>query len=628
MKDVGLSNSPAAAREFEATDEQLSAELKKWTGTAPALQPVGELLDRHWEAAFAYARLCTDGARNAGMLTSAAFTRLFGESLRQNGPTSAWRPALLVTVGRVAAEWDGDGRREMLHPDLRSAAGEDERLAARLLPPPHRRLLAEAFQRLPQPARCLVWHTEVEAEPLGVPARLLGLDVESADVELARARERLREECLQVHRELAPEQECRRYLRMLDVTYRRGGVHIDVDLAGHLSRCTHCRDTADQLSRFEEGLGLSLAEAVLGWGARGYVEFRAERDVRAAAEESRPPEFPGESFTSPEPAVPAPPSAPPARSGPPARPGPAPGPRTGRRAAARRATRRAARRAAARRRNLAVAVVTVSGLVVLPLVLWSVLGSWDGTAPSGGVRPSRSPGTGGKSATEAPSWAGAGSSADGTVRGRLHNVGSGLCVAVVGAKTVAGAETRLAKCSSAPGQQWSYATDGLLRSGADPGLCLDSRLGYSVRLTPCTGESAESGRDIRYDFTLRGTIVPGWDQDLALAPAATDGSGALVVKTREDSDAQRWAFDTSKTDLQMEAVDWDADGSPGPVRTPAPRTPTAPAPAPASSTTPSASPTTAQPSPSAPPSAPVPDGPGGRGGWGSGGGYGGGGGRH
>ncbi|MYW16123.1 hydrolase, partial [Streptomyces sp. SID2955] len=65
------------------SDEELSAELKKWTGMSPALHPVGELFDRHWSAALAYARLCTDGPRAAGMLTTAAFTRLFGASLRQ-----------------------------------------------------------------------------------------------------------------------------------------------------------------------------------------------------------------------------------------------------------------------------------------------------------------------------------------------------------------------------------------------------------------------------------------------------------------------------------------------------------------------------------------------------------------
>ena len=37
VKDAGLSNSPTPDRRFFVTDEQLSAELKKWTGTTPQI---------------------------------------------------------------------------------------------------------------------------------------------------------------------------------------------------------------------------------------------------------------------------------------------------------------------------------------------------------------------------------------------------------------------------------------------------------------------------------------------------------------------------------------------------------------------------------------------------------------
>ncbi|NEB91645.1 sigma-70 family RNA polymerase sigma factor, partial [Streptomyces bauhiniae] len=137
--------------------------------------------------------------------------------------------------------------------------------------------LARAFQRLPQASRAVLWHTEVEGEPLAVPAALLGLDEESTAVELGRARDRLREECLQTHRELAPDAECGRYLRMLDVTFRRGGgLAMDPDLRGHLDGCGHCARTADQLARFNDGLALALAEAVLGWGAAAYLAARTD----------------------------------------------------------------------------------------------------------------------------------------------------------------------------------------------------------------------------------------------------------------------------------------------------------------------------------------------------------------
>ncbi|MEU3488129.1 RICIN domain-containing protein [Streptomyces massasporeus] len=762
MKDAGPSNSPASARRFGATDEQLSAELRKWTGATPALHPVGELLDRHWEAAFAYARLCTDGPRSAGMLTTAAFTRLFGETLRQNGPTSAWRPHLLLTVRRIAAEWAGDHRCDTLHPDLLAGTGDGDRPASRLLPSPRRRLLSGAYQRLPQSARCLLWHVEVEAEPLTSPAGLLGLDEEGARVELGRARDRLREESLQLHRELAPDEECRRYLRLLDVTYRRGGLDIDPDLRAHIEGCGHCSAAADQLDQFNHDLGVALSEGVLGWGGRDYAERRAHeagesagggrhagkperpgtaagaaaavmpagaarelfpdpvalaREVfpdpvdlayeiipdpvrapretpgpaherRAAApDQVHPPretfpgpagqgreafpgpvgraredvpagpvraareafpdparaDFPdpvhaareafpgparegreafpdpvalagavGESFTDPggPAAVPPPPPRPegvapaaataqtptPANvSVPPAPALRAPRPE-GSRAAARRSAQKAARRTA-RRRNLTAGVLTVSGLVVLPLVLWSTGNSGD-EAPAGADRPTgEAPDSDAGEASRDPSWAGAGDAEKGALRGRLHNVSSGLCVGIDGDKAVEGGEAELTTCSADAAQQWTYETDGLLRNGAAPDLCLDSQLGYSVRLAPCTGASRPDPKNIRYDFTLQGALVPRSDQDLALTPAATDGSGALVLKARADDEVQRWVIDTSKADLRMESVNWKAAAPvPRPTPTPTPTPSKTPEPTPRpSATSPAPQPTQSSP---------------------------------
>ncbi|OLZ74465.1 hydrolase [Streptomyces sp. IMTB 2501] len=543
------------------SDERLSAELKKWTGGSPALHPVGELLDRHWEAAFAYARLCTDGTRAAGMLSTAAFTRLFGESLRQNGPTAAWRPEVLVAVRRIAAEWDTDGRRELLHPELRSGAA-GERAAARLLPPPGRRQLSRAFQRVPQASRAVLWHTEVESEPLAVPAALLGLDEEDTRVELRRARERLREECLQVHRELAPDTECQRYLRMLDVTFRRGGVDIDPDLRRHLDGCGHCGRTADQLTAFNKGLGLALAEAVLGWAAHAYVESRATR----AGQPTEPTPPPPVAAPLPDEALPA--TETPRRRGSSHAAGravaAAPADR-GETVVSGRSARRAARARRARRRHLALAVVTVSGLVVVPLVLWSVLGSGHGVRPAGGGASSPAPGK--NTRNPGASWTGANAGGQGAVHGRLHNLASGLCIDVVGKKAVEGAETELAPCSATPSQQWTYETDGLLRNSAAPDLCLDSHLGYSVRLAPCSA-TGEAARNIRYDFTLQGTLIPRWNQELALTPAATDGSGALVLKDRAPGTAQRWGVDTAKPELQMQNVNWGSDSPPSPTATP------------------------------------------------------------
>lgn len=156
------------------------------------------------------------------------------------------------------------------------------------------------------------------------------------------------------------------------------------------------------------------------------------------------------------------------------------------------------------------------------------------------VRDAGSPGAAAGSPSGDPTWFRSGEVAKGALRGRLHNTASGLCLGVVGGRAVAGAETELTACSAGKVQQWTYETDGLLRNAAEPDLCLDSRLGYSVRLARCTGEARKDADSARYDFTVQGTLVPRSGQDLGLAPAATDGSGALVLKARDDTDAQRW----------------------------------------------------------------------------------------
>ncbi|MEU9291242.1 ricin-type beta-trefoil lectin domain protein [Streptomyces sp. NPDC048275] len=575
---------------FDISDERLAVELKKSSGKTPAHHPVGELLDRHWEAVYSYARLCTNGVRPAGMLTTAAFTRLFGESLRQTGPTAAWRPQLLVTVRRMGAEWLADQRRELLHPELLAGSDSVERVEARLLPPESRRLLSRAFQRLPEPARCLLWHAEVEADQLAVPAALLGIGDDDATVGLRRARERLREGCLEIHRELAPEEECLHYHRMLDVSLRRGGIDLDPDLRRHMGRCRHCRYTADQLSVFDGELAAPLAEAVLGWGAAAYLASRLGRVTATAIVEVTADAAPvaGVNGIPPLPSLlPLPPSAP-----------PSPAPRHQSPADSRPPTHKAPRRSP-RRRNIALAALTVSGLILVPLVLWvgqssgGENGMADNTGPSGSPSPgpAKAPGAN-------PSWIGAGETSNGAVRGRLRNTETGLCIGIVGKKPVKGAETALTPCSSAASQEWSYEEDGVLRDVAAPDLCLDSHLGYSVQLAPCTGESQPGTKNVRYDFTLQGEVVPRWSQDLALTPASTKGEAALVVKLRENGADQHWTLDTSSPSLQMEVVNWDADQDVTAPVTHAPEKPSTKA-SPSSTPTPSAKPpSTPAPTPS------------------------------
>ncbi|MEW2040784.1 RICIN domain-containing protein [Streptomyces sp. NPDC005534] len=129
---------------------------------------------------------------------------------------------------------------------------------------------------------------------------------------------------------------------------------------------------------------------------------------------------------------------------------------------------------------------------------------------------------------------------------RLRNLAADLCLDIRGDKLKEGVGTRLAVCSSAWTQQWSYEQDGLLRSVADPGLCLDSNADNGVVfLVRCVAEDAKRGQDMRYDLTVQGELLPRRHDGLAVAPESTDPDGDVVVKVRDGSDVQRWQTDGS-----------------------------------------------------------------------------------
>lgn len=121
-------------------------------------------------------------------------------------------------------------------------------------------------------------------------------------------------------------------------------------------------------------------------------------------------------------------------------------------------------------------------------------------------------------------------------RGRLRNLDAGLCLDVRGGRVRADARIVLTACSDGS-PQWSYQDDGLLRSAADPTLCLGSgTAGEPVDLAGCLVHSGV----VRYDLTVRGELLPRGGRGLAVAP----GKGRHVIVTaRDGSDAQRWALE-------------------------------------------------------------------------------------
>ncbi|WP_030247690.1 RICIN domain-containing protein [Streptomyces sp. NRRL S-455] len=497
------------------SDESLAAPLRGSPEGEVAAHSVALLMARHWQPVHDYAVIClASSAQVAAMVTGTAFHRTlnrlaFGES------AVALRPALLVTVRDTIREWSGDERISAVLPALQKPAGGRGLRAATSMTPENRVLAERAFQALPAAARCLLWHVEVEADPLSVPAGLLGMDTDIAAAALEQARDKFREGCVHAHRELAPTQDCRFYNRLLDVPIRRGGALLP-DVQDHLAECRYCRNAAEQLSHFEGALGPLIAEAVLGWGARRYLDSRPGR----ASHGTR-------------------------------------GGRAGRRGGGRRGDGRPGigrhrllsripvpvRRVPGARlpdalrssRALLSGVGAVSAGVLATVLVISA-SSYDG----GHADPAGSNSAAGEGGTESVTPPGTAVLPTAPVVTRLRNAGADLCLDVRD-RPKEGSGTKLAECSTVWTQQWTYENDGLLRSVADPGLCLDSHKDAGVVvLGTCAEEDAERGDDVRYDLTVRGELLPRWDEQLALTSTNDDPDADVVVKVRDRSDAQRW----------------------------------------------------------------------------------------
>ncbi|MEV5319584.1 RICIN domain-containing protein [Streptomyces sp. NPDC052687] len=487
------------------SDEALAARLSG-VPDAEVSQAAALLLARHWPSAYAYASIClASSAQVASMVTTAACHQVLDRlTLGDNGV--ALRPRLLVAVRDTVRLWAAEDRISGVLPELRKPAGGRGMRAAKSMTPENRKLAERAFQELPGPARCLLWHTEVEAEPLDIPAALLGMDTDTAAITLEQAREKFREGCVRAHRQLAPSPDCRFYNRLLDVPIRRGGALLP-DVQDHLAQCRHCRDAAEQLGQVETGLGALLAEAVLGWGARRYCDSRPGRTqhrrprgrgARRAGRRPRVlPRFPGVG----------------------------------------------ARSTRALRTGVGIAS---AGLLATALVTsLSYDGDADPTASAGatdrggtdrGDAATPGPATTPQDAAQLPSP---------PRETRFRNAATGLCLDIQG-EPRAGAEAGLSECSAEWTQQWSYEDDGLLRSVADPGLCLDAHADAGVVILGTCAEAGDArGGDVRYDLTLRGEFVPRWDERLALAPATGDPGADIVVKVRDGSPTQRWSADLS-----------------------------------------------------------------------------------
>ncbi|WP_327319906.1 RICIN domain-containing protein [Streptomyces sp. NBC_01235] len=496
------------------SDESLAAGIRGGADSEVA-QSTALLIARHWRPVHEYAVICLASSSSvASMITAAAFHQVF-DRLKLGEPATALRPRLLVTVRDMARLWSADEGLSGVLPVLRKPAGARGMRSAKSMTPENRVLAERSFQGLPAVARCALWHVEVEAEEITVAAGLLGMDTDTVSAALEQSRDKLREGVVRAHRELAPNKDCRFYNRLLDGPIRRGGDLLP-DVRQHLDACRYCRSAAEQLGHFENGLGVLLAEAVLGWGARRYHDTRPGRTKQQTVRLKGSARHRG-------------------------------GGTRGRRGTllSRIPSPRRRESGAARSPRALLTGVGLASAGLLTTLLAAGMWSDDGGADPAASTSGSVPGTDSQAATASPTAPDTAQLPSAPRQTRLRNAAADLCLDIRG-EAKAGAAVELADCSSDGTQQWSYSDDGQLRSAAHSELCVDSHADAGVVILGACADAGDArGDDVRYDLTVQGELLPRWDDALALATAGEAPGADVVVKVRDHSPGQRWLTDVA-----------------------------------------------------------------------------------
>ncbi|MEG3626867.1 cellulose-binding domain-containing protein [Streptomyces poriticola] len=259
----------------------------------PSIQDAAEaaLYAECWDAVLCYAELCTTGSEAATRLAEEAFGRGMREARAGADPAgrAGRRPArlpriplLLTAVRTTAADWEAEGQGDVLAPELRRWLGSDQ-AGRHTGPPPRRPLALRGLRDMPAPDAELLWLADVEALPLAVTARRIGLDPAALSGELTEVRALFRDRCRQAHRDAQLDPGCLGYARLLDAVTRTAGAAPPEDLSHHLVGCADCAEAAACL-RGPEELPAALADGVLGWGGPAYLQRRRKAaDARLGA---------------------------------------------------------------------------------------------------------------------------------------------------------------------------------------------------------------------------------------------------------------------------------------------------------------------------------------------------------
>lgn len=275
--NAGESNSAGGIGDSQSGQDGTSdAELIEATRDGSS-EAYAVLYERHVHAAYNMARQVARSSSEADDFVSEAFAKLLDVMRGGGGPTSAFRAYLLTTLRRVAYDRRQRERKVQLSDEVVEVADLSVPFTDTAEAKLERSLVAQAFARLPERWKTVLWHLEIEGQSPVEIAPLLGLSPNGVSALAYRAREGLRQAYLQVHLGdgdiSAPDfQHCRATVDRLGSWTRSGlSKRENAQVEAHLDSCERCRLLAAEVADVNSALRAVIAPMVLGTLAAGYL---------------------------------------------------------------------------------------------------------------------------------------------------------------------------------------------------------------------------------------------------------------------------------------------------------------------------------------------------------------------
>lgn len=242
----------------------------------------GSLYERHVDAARRLARTFSRSDTDAEDLVADAFARVLVALQRHAGPDVAFRPYLLACVRNCAYDRTRRDKRVSFTDEVPEAPTYE--LDDPLVLDFERGVAAQAFARLPERWRMVLWHTEVEGMEPAEIAPLIGLSANATAALAYRARDGLRQAFLQAQLREETVGECRyaneRFGALLrDRLASRERARVET----HLDECDRCRVAYAELLDSNSALRAVIAPIVLGAGTVGYLATVPGKGAAAGA---------------------------------------------------------------------------------------------------------------------------------------------------------------------------------------------------------------------------------------------------------------------------------------------------------------------------------------------------------